>query len=154
MKLMVKDVDEKTIKKIAHEYLSANYVTLKTLGTKYRTTPTTISNILWRGIAENIIDQRVAKCIYNKIVDKPSIGWYQRKLRWDEAFQKREEITKKLERDYEIQLELDALNSLKEHYENTISSYDSYFFEEDDAPSLEELKDKLDQVNRKIRALT
>jgi len=151
---MVKDVDEKTIKRLAHEYLSGNYVTLKSLGTKYRTTPTTISNILWRGIAENILDQRVAKCIYNKIVDKPSIGWYQRKLRWDEAFEERDKKVKELEKDYQTELELDNLNSLKEYYENAIASYDSYYFEDDNVPSREELEAKLNQVNRRIRALT
>lgn len=154
MKLMVKNIDDKTIKKLAHEYLSGYYVSLKNLATKYRTTATTISNILWRGIAENIIDSKVADYIYRKVVDKPSIGWYQRKLRWDEAFEKREKKIHKAERDYEAQLELNNLYALKESYENMISSYENFFFYEADAPSLEELGNKLDEINKKISSLS
>lgn len=154
MKLTVKDVDEKTIKTIAREYLSGSYVTLQSIATKYRCTQPTISNILRRGIAENILDQKVAKCIYNKIVAKPSIGWYQRKLRWDEAFAERQKKIRELERDYEVQLELDSLNALKEHYEHAISSYGSYFFDEQDAPSLDSLEANLETIKKRIKALS
>ena len=147
MKLTVKSVDEKTIKKLAHEYLSGYYVSLKNLATKYRTSATTISNILWRGIAENIIDSKVADFIYRKVVDKPSIGWYQRKMRWDEAFEKRNQ---KIKKDIENQLELNNLLSLKESYENMLSSYDNYFFEEDSAPSKEALQKELDEIKERI----
>lgn len=154
MALVVKNVDERTIRRMASEYLSGSYVSLKTIATKYRTTATTISNILWRGVAENIIDTRVAKCIYNKIVDKPSIGWYQRKMRWDEAFDRRDEFIKEQEREAKVQEELLNLEALKEYYEHAIASYDNYFIEENDAPSLEELQYKLDEVIRKIEALS
>ena len=154
MALVVKNVDERTIRRMASEYLSGSYVSLKTIATKYRTTATTISNILWRGVAENIIDTRVAKCIYNKIVDKPSIGWYQRKMRWDEAFDRRDEFIKEQEREAKIQEELLNLEALKEYYEHAIASYDNYFIEENDGPSLEELQYKLDEVIRKIEALS
>ena len=154
MALIVKNVDERTIRRIASEYLSGSYVSLKTIATKYRTTGTTISNILWRGIAENIIDTRVAKCIYNKVVDKPSIGWYQRKLRWDEAFDRRDEYIKEQEREEKIQNELLNLEALKEYYEHAIAGYDDYFTSDYDGPSLEELQDKLDKVLERIQALS
>lgn len=154
MALVVKNVDDRTIRRMASEYLSGSYVSLKTIATKYRTTGTTISNILWRGIAENIIDLRVAKCIYTKVVDKPSIGWYQRKLRWDEAFDKRDEYIKEKEREAKIADELLNLQALKEYYEYAISSYDSFFIAEKEGPSLEELQNKLDTVNRRIQALS
>ncbi len=154
MALVVKNVDERTIRRMASEYLSGSYVSLKSIATKYRTTATTISNILWRGIAENIIDTRVAKCIYNKVVDKPSIGWYQRKMRWDEAFDRREEFIREQEREAKIQEELLNLEALKEYYEHALASYDSYFTNEDEGPSKEELQDKLDVVIRKIESLS
>lgn len=154
MALVVKNVDERTIRRMASEYLSGSYVSLKTIATKYRTTATTISNILWRGIAEDIIDTRVAKCIYNKVVDKPSIGWYQRKMRWDEAFDRRDEFIREQEREAKIQEELLNLEALKEYYEHALASYDSYFTNEDEGPSKEELQDKLDEVIRKIEALS
>ena len=154
MALIVKNVDDKTIRRMASEYLSGYYVTLKTIATKYRTTTTTVSNILWRGIAEDIIDHRVSKSIYNKIVDKPSIGWYQRKMRWDEAFDRRNEFIKEKEREAKIQEELLNLEALKEYYEHAIASYDNYFVQESDGPSLEELQDKLDEVIRKIQQLS
>ena len=139
---------------MASEYLSGSYVSLKTIATKYRTTATTSSNILWRGIAENIIDTRVAKCIYNKVVDKPSIGWYQRKMRWDEAFDRRDEFFREQEREAKIQEELLNLGALKEYYEHALASYDNYFTNEDEGPSKEELQDKLNEVIGKIEALT
>ena len=154
MALVVKNVDERTIRKMASEYLSGSYVSLKTLATNYQTTATTISNILWHGIAENIIDLRVAKCVYNKIVNKPSIGWYQRKMRWDEAFDRRDEFIREQEREAKIQEELLNLEALKEYYEHALASYDSYFTNEDEGPSKEELQDKLDEVIRKIEALS
>lgn len=154
MALVVKNVDERTIRRMASEYLSGSYVSLKSIATKYRTTATTISNILWRGIAENIIDLRVAKCIYNKVVDKPSIGWYQRKMRWDEAFDRRDEFIREQEREARIQEELLNLEALKEYYEHVIASYDNYFIEEPDGPSKEELQDKLDDVLERIQALS
>ena len=154
MALVVKNVDERTIRRMASEYLSGSYVSLKSIATKYRTTATTISNILWRGIAENIIDTRVAKYIYNKVVDKPSIGWYQRKMRWDEAFDRREEFIREQEREAKIQDELLNLEALKEYYEHALASYDNYFTNEDDGPSKEELQDKLDAVIRKIESLS
>ena len=154
MALVVKNVDERTIRRMASEYLSGSYVSLKTIATKYRTTATTISNILWRGIAEDIIDYRVAKSIYNKVVDKPSIGWYQRKMRWDEAFDRREEFIKEKEREAKIQEELLNLEALKEYYEHAIASYDNYFIEEAGGPSLEELQSKLEEVKRKIQYLS
>jgi len=154
MKLTVKTADERIIRKIAHEYLSGSYVTLRNLGIKYQTTATTISNILWRGVAENIIDSKVANYIYTKVVDKPSIGWYQRKLRWDEAFAKREKMIKELENELKNENELNYLYSLKDYYENAIESYDKYFFEEDDAPSIDFLKAKLEDVNQKIASLS
>lgn len=154
MALVVKNVDERIIRRMASEYLSGSYVSLKSIATKYRTTATTVSNILWRGIAEDIIDLRVAKCIYNKVVDKPSIGWYQRKMRWDEAFDRRDEYIKEKEREAKITEELLNLEALKEYYEHAIASYDSYFVHENDGPSLEELQDKLDEVIRKIQSLS
>ena len=154
MALIVKNVDERTIRRMASEYLSGSYVSLKTIATKYRTTGTTISNILWRGIAENIIDTRVSKCIYNKVVDKPSIGWYQRKLRWDEAFERREEFIKHQEREAKIANELMNLEALKEYYEHAIASYDNSFIEGNEVPSLKELQDKLDKVLEKIQMLS
>ncbi len=154
MKLVVKDVDERQIKRLAHEYLSGYYVTLKNLGTKYQTTGTTISNILWRGIAENIIDLKVARCVYNKVVDKPSKGWYQRKLRWDEAFARRENFIREQERRFKKEQELETLYSLKEYYESAIAGYGNFFIDNDEGPSLEELEAKLDEVIKKIDYLS
>ena len=150
MKLTVNNVDEKTIRRLAHEYLSGYYVTLKSLATKYKTSPTTISNILWRGIAEDIIDQRVANCIYNKIVDKPSIGWYQRKLRWDEAFAKRTTLKNNQRK---IAEELANLYSQKEYYENILAGYDT-FFEMPDSAARDATVEKLERINRRIELLS
>lgn len=154
MKLMVKNVDEKTVRRLAHEYLSGYYVTLKTLGTRYHVSPNTISDILWRGIAENIIDLKLAKYIYTKIVDKPSIGWYQRKMRWDKAFEERSILIHKLKKENEKEQELIALKPIKEYYESLIEGYDKYTYEERGLPNLEELKAKLEKINDKIASLS
>ena len=154
MALVVKNVDDRTIRRMASEYLSGSYVSLKNIATKYRTTGTTISNILWRGIAENILDTRVAKAVYHKVIDKPSIGWYQRKLRWDEAFERRNDFIKEQEREAKVQEELLNLEALKEYYEHAIASYDSYFIEENDGPTLEELEQKLADVLKRIAYLS
>lgn len=157
MNLRVKTIDEKTIKRLADEYLSDICVTINFLASKYRSTSATISNILWRGIAENIIEENAALSIYDKIVHKPAIGWYKRKLRWDEAFRERRKVIKKqaeeLKKDLERQQELDCLYSLRDYYESAIASYDSYFIEEENAPSLDSLKSKLDEVNEKLKNL-
>lgn len=158
MKLTVKSIDDKSIKKLAEEYVKDNYVTLQSIASKYRSTITTISNILWRGIAENIIEEKIALQIYNKIIRKPSIGWYTRKVRWDEAFVERRKVIKKqeaeLKRKLEHQQELDYLSSLKDYYESAIASYDGYFIEEENAPSLSSLKSKLDEINEKLNAIS
>lgn len=153
MRFTVKNVDSSTIRHLAREYLSSTYISLKSLGAKYGTTASTISNILWRGIAENIIDSVHAERICTKIIDKPSIGWYQRKLRWDEAFRERNNLIRKVEQDNKDNQRISELISLKEYYENAIASYDSYFIDEDEAPTLDSLKAKLEEVKRKIEQL-
>ena len=94
---------------------------------------------------------------YTKIINKPYIGWYTRKKRWDEAFKQRKKVIKQAEieaqKELERQTELEYLYSLKDYYESAISSYDSYFIYEEDAPSLDSLKSKLDDVNEKIKEL-
>ena len=157
MQLRVKNVDEKSIKLLAEIYISCNNVTLQSIASTYRSKPATISNILWRGIAENILDDKVALRVYYKIVHKPYIGWHQRKLRWDEAFKQRKKVIKKLneeiQKEFDRNAELDYLNSLKDYYESAIASYDSYFIEEEGAPSLDSLAKKLDEVNEKLQLL-
>lgn len=147
---IVKNVDEKTIRRLAQEYVNGSYVSFQRLGEKYGMTPKIISNILWRGVAENIIDSLTANRLYIKVVARPSKGWYQRTLRWDEAFDKRAAHVKATAKDAAKERALVMLKEQKDYYESAIANYDSYFINEDNALSLETLQTKLDEINRKI----
>lgn len=154
MRFTVKNVDPRTICRLAQEYLAERYISFKALAERHGVSNVTISDILWRGIAENILDENTANQVFAKIVNKPSKGWYQRKLRWEKAFEARNECKTVIKKNAKKSAELLELEQLRDYYENAIQSYESFFFDEDGAPSLETLKEKLAEINRKIKAVS
>ena len=96
-----KDVDKKQICLLAKEYLSNPYITFEHVGAKHGISGRLVSNILWRGIAENILSTTVSEAVYAKVVNSSYKGKSTRSKRWEEAFDKREivreNISKRLE---------------------------------------------------------
>lgn len=87
-KLQVKDVSEKMVKKISLEYLE-KYSTVAVLASKHNVCNGTISKILFRGIAENIVDDDTATKIVEKIVNSYKFGKDERRTRWNLALAQR-----------------------------------------------------------------
>jgi hypothetical protein len=72
-------------------------------------------------------------------------------MRWDEAFDRREEFIKEKEREAKAAEILISLEAVKEYYENLIENYDSYTAEQNGINSFEELQAKLQAVKRQIQ---
>ena len=114
----VKDVDCKTIKLFAKLYTSNPRYTMEQISIDYGCSRDTVSNILWRGIAENILPNSLADAIYSKVMRSFKANKKQRINRWDAAFEQREKIrttlSEKLDNCYKLE---SILSYALEHYE-------------------------------------
>lgn len=129
--MKIKDLSDRFIEKVARYYISDEYITLAKTGKKFGFSANSISNILLRGVEENIIDDITVKKIIEKIVYVKDIGVFQRKLRWQEALYMRRK-NQEAERNQIIKAEIDFID-------NQIESFDDYFFEEESSPTKEYL---------------
>ncbi len=139
-----KDADRRMVWLMAKEYLSGPYVTFECVGANHEVSGRLVSNILWRGIAENILSTTVAEAIYAKVINSSYRGKAARANRWEEAFDKRILTRAKLTKRLEMFRELEKL------LENRISNYDAYVASTDEPQSLEELNERLTKIKDTI----
>ena len=139
-----KDVDRRSIWLMAKEYLSGSYVTFEHVGANHGISGRLVSNILWRGIAENILSTTDSEAIYAKVVNSSYRGKAIRSNRWEEAFDKRtierEKLTKRLA----------MLRDLVKLLESRIANYDAYVASTAQPQSLEELNERLEKIQSAI----
>ena len=66
MALRISDMSDDFIRRIVDEYLRF-LATMETVAKKFKTTPATISNILFKAVSENIIDDISAHAVVDKV---------------------------------------------------------------------------------------
>lgn len=139
-KLTVKGASKEQVLKIVRQYVNYPTSTFEGIAQVWDTSAKTISNILFRSIAEDIVSNRTADAIYNKVVYSHEKGVFQRKERWEKAFDQREELRNEMSREKK---KLDAkITELKAK----IASYDDYAFDEEGAPTKDDLIAELEEL--------
>lgn len=141
--LHVSKVSEKFIRKLAEEYITP-YATLEGVAKQHKSSASTISNILFRGVVEDIISDIIAE----EIVTKMS-AWTENqartKRRWDRALKLRE--ANRLDMEYEFMNK--KLEELKFQYE----TYDSYCFDDEGHISKDDLARQVIHLEEDILSL-
>lgn len=139
-----KDVDRKLIWLFAKEYLSSSYVSFECVGAHHGISGRMVANILWRGIAENILSTAISEAIYSKVIHSSYRGHKHQANRWDNAFDERQKIRKELSKKLSMLKELEKLLSARiEHYNEYVASTTS-------PVPLETLNEKLKQARELI----
>lgn len=139
-----KDVDRRSIWVMAKEYLSSPYVTFECVGSYHDISGRMVSNVLWRGIAENILSTTVAEALYAKIINSSYRGRAARSNRWDEAFVKREETRERITKKLAVFRELEKVLAYR------VENYSEYVASHENPLSLEEINEKLVKIREII----
>lgn len=142
--MKTQEASHKTIWLLAKAYVTNPRSTFEQIGTDYGLTREMVSNILWRGISENILSSPVAEAIYAKVVKSFKTSSQQRCERWDEAFRKREEIRHK------INERLALCQKLHSTIQYCLEHYDEYSSCTPTPHSKEVLCERLENVNKRI----
>ncbi len=140
MALRISDMSDDFIRRIVDEYLKF-LETMETVAKKFKTTPATISNALFRAVSENIIDDISAQAVVDK-----ATGYTENVVRTRRRWQKALAIRNKANIQEEIQYKKQRIEELEFQYE----TYDDYFIDEDDAPSKRSLWCEIGKLGRKI----
>ena len=140
----VKDAPENFIRSLAAAYISDNDITFEYLGDKCMMTPRMISDILYRGIAEAILDFETSRKVYSKVVYFRTKGISIRRKRWDKALEERKafEKRKKQVTENHNRARAELVKKIQE-VEFQLNSYDTYFTDEEGSPSKQDLENKL-----------
>ena len=144
--MKTKDASPDFIRRIADYYI-CNYTTLDRVAKEFNlSNGRSVSELLYRGVAENILDEITSSKIYHKVVFAKFQGQYQRKVRWDEAMMLRHNPTRAKEYEENLKALEDQIAFEKEqesflHFQ--ITSFDDFFFDEAGAPSKEDLEGDL-----------
>ena len=149
--MKIKDASNSLIIRVARYYMEDDYITLQMVAEEFGfVSGTFVSNLLFRGVSEDIIDDRTTKYVIEKIVYRKDIGIYQRKLRWEvEAMALRNEAKeRKLQEENEQKVFLEKENKQAEIelLKYQIEAYEDFFFDDEGAPTKEELIDKLKKL--------
>lgn len=142
MALYVNKVSDGFVRKLAYNYLEP-YVTMASLAKKHNSSANTISNILYKGIAEGILDDITAQAVAKKAIDSAD-DVYKTKRRWEQAKFERKTAEAVAE-----------LNFLERKLEELRFQYDSYddFVSDADCCSKESLLDSIYQLEIDIENL-
>ena len=130
---------------LANHYLSSKYITFEELADDYNISARRISNLLFKGIAEVILSDSVAEAVANKVIYTKNRGIIQRRTKWEKAFEQRSENKRRMRTEKKEVVksisfsEIDAL-------EHQIDVYDDYFYDDEGAPTKEELIKRLETL--------
>lgn len=94
MALTVKKIHPEIIRYVAKIYLKP-FETLQSVAFRLNASTDMISNIMFRGIAENILSDDIAESVFYKIVYHTYPGQLQRRDRWEKAFDLRSVVKEK-----------------------------------------------------------
>lgn len=144
-KFTVKTASPEYIREIANRYLSEDWITFEHLARDYDISPDSISKLLYRGIAENILSDSIADKVFNKVVYANEKGVKQRLLRWEKAFDERDNL-KSLKKKESLE------KSLKEQIA-LVKFQIANHVDIEDAPSLDELENRLFHLESELERL-
>jgi hypothetical protein len=144
VEMKLREVEPKTIRKLAKIYVTVPNASFQSIGKMYGLSERMISNILWRGIAENIVPTNIADAIYSKVIKAFKANEKQCMARWDEAFEKREKLRKKLAEDLSLCLKLHQMMLF------CLENYSHYSKQVASPISRETLSVRLENVNKRI----
>lgn len=153
MALRISDMSDDFIRRIVDEYLR-HLATMDTVAEKFHTTPATISNILFKAVSENIVDDITAQAVAAKAKSFTK-NVVRTRRRWDEALELRKHPTPEQMKVYQLQLETyqHSVQEFKEKIQEVefqLETYDDYFFDEPDAPSKRTLRCTICKLKNKV----
>ena len=125
MALRISDMSDDFIRRVVDEYLRY-LATMETVAKKFKTTPTTISNILFKAVSENIVDDITAQAVAAK-----ATGFTENVVRTRNRWKRALEIRTFPAIKEEIEYKEKQLEQLYFQYE----TYEDYFAEDPDAPT-------------------
>ncbi len=140
MALYVARVSPEFISKLAREYLE-DYVTMHKLAKKYSSSAGTISDILFRGVVEQVLDEITAVAVATKVCESTE-NVRQTQARWKKALDLR--LLAIVEQEYEYQ------TSLLRELQYKLETYDQFFFGEQSAPAKNSLEREISQIQNKL----
>lgn len=143
MALRIAKVSNEFIRKIAQEYL-LDFATMKKLAKKHGTSPGTISNILFKGVTECILDDLTAQAVANKAMNNTDNIVRTRK-RWNKAM----EIRQLPDLEEELKFEEKKLEELQFQLE----TYNDFFSNETNAPTKQSLHSQIQKLKKDIKTL-
>lgn len=143
MALYVAKVSADFIRKLASNYL-VEYMTMEKLAKEYHTSATTISNILFRGVSEGILDELTSAAITSKVVAFTE-NVNQTARRWQKA--------NNLYQAKLVEADIAYIKACVEEVNYHVEAYDDFFFDDDNAPSKKSLKCKRARLLEKLSAL-
>ena len=143
MALRISDLSDDYIRRIVDEYMKF-LETMETVAKKFKTTPATISNILFKAVSENIIDDISAQAVVDKVT-----GFTENVVRTRKRWQKALTLRNRAAIQEEIQYKKLRIEELEFQFE----SYDDYFIDEDDAPSKRSLWCEIGRLKGEIKLL-
>ena len=142
MALRISDLSDDFIRRIVDEYLRF-LATMESVAKKYKTTPATISNILFKAVSEkNIINDISAQAVVDK-----ATGFTENVVRTRNRWQKALTLRNRATIQAEIQYKKQRIAELEFQYE----TYDDYFIDEDDAPSKRSLWCEIGRLKGEIK---
>lgn len=145
MALKMSELTEDFFRQLAREYLQYGQ-TMSGLAKKHESSPGTISNILFTGVVNSIIDEVTATAIVEKVVRKTR-PYEKMKTRnhWEKALKLREIQATEHELEF-LRQKLDEL-SFK------LATYDEYFYDDEAAPSKQSIWREMGDVQHDIHIL-
>ena len=147
------------VRKVGKLYSTYSRTSMQDVADQTGYTSKAIAKILYRGIAENIFSDKEADIIYDKIVNSFSKGRFQRVKKWEIAFEERKEYKlKQMEQqenpsDEVCYQDIADIDEKIKGIQNLIEVYDSYCISEPDAPTLDELENKIFLLEQKKKQL-
>lgn len=144
MALRISDLSDYEIKQIVDAYLKF-YATMESVAKIFKTSPATISNILFKAVSENnIIDDISAQAVVDK-----ATGFTENVVRTRKRWQKALTLRNKAAIQDEIKYKQQRVRELEFQFE----TYDDYFIDEDDAPSKRSLWCEIGRLKGEIKLL-
>ena len=143
MALHVAKVSEEFIRLLAKEYLQ-DFATLKSVAKQHGTSPGTVSNILYRGVAELILDESTSIAISKKAVANTD-NIRKTAKRWERASVFREIAS--------IEDDIGYMKRVIEELTFKIETYTEYFFDDEFVPSKKSLRCDKAKAQRQLTSL-
>lgn len=148
VKMYSTDYDTKTLFGVAATFVGSSSITFENVGACYDMSNKMVSNLLYRGIAENIYPSILAEAIYAKIMKVNKRGYRYSYSRWDKAFEER------LEKRKELSERLKLLTAKKMQFDFVIENYNTYAEKVDSPLALEVLIEKRTQIETRIKNIS